>query len=152
MFVEINLKQNPVKDRRLGKLIEQCRTKQILDYIKQNCPVTNANENISNKSKGKKSKSTSSESSEKDENFNYKYKINVKTANEEFNVKIDNSVKNIREYLVCCIIENVSFTETTFKRFIQIQNKLHDTVCSKRINATIATHDFDKFVRKFYFM
>lgn len=31
----MNLKGNPVGDRRLLKLIEQCRPKQVLDYVKQ---------------------------------------------------------------------------------------------------------------------
>lgn len=57
------------------------------------------------------------------------------------------SVKNVREYLAGCIVQNVSFTEETFKKFIQLQNKLHDTICEKRNSATIATHDFNKLVR-----
>lgn len=58
-----------------------------------------------------------------------------------------NAVKTVREHFLGCIVNNVSFTDDTFKRFIQLQNKLHDTVCDKRIAATIATHDFNKLVR-----
>lgn len=57
-----------------------------------------------------------------------------------------NAVKNVREHFAACIVHNVIFTEESFKKFIQLQNKLHDTVCDKRNSATIATHDFNKIV------
>lgn len=144
---EINLKSNPISDRRLLKLIDQCRTKQIMDYVRQNCPKT-TNENAAPK-KGKKAgksnqRNADSESCSESNENNYKYSINVKPANEEFKVVIDNSTKPIREHIVCCLINNISFTEDTFKDFIKLQNKLHDGVCEKRNTATIATHDFRK--------
>ncbi|CAG2112793.1 unnamed protein product [Medioppia subpectinata] len=36
----IDLKNNKLKDRRLVKLIDQCHTKQIMDYIRAQCPRT----------------------------------------------------------------------------------------------------------------
>lgn len=32
---DLDLAENPVADKRLLKLIQQCRTKQVLDYVKQ---------------------------------------------------------------------------------------------------------------------
>lgn len=32
---DLDLSENPVADKRLLKLIQQCRTKQVLDYVKQ---------------------------------------------------------------------------------------------------------------------
>lgn len=58
-----------------------------------------------------------------------------------------NTVKCVREHLLGCIVNNVSFTEESYKKFIQLQNKLHDSICEKRNSATIATHDFNKLVR-----
>lgn len=53
--------ENPIADKRLLKLIQQCRTKQILDYVKQHgedAPKTDGvNENGTQKAgKSKKSK------------------------------------------------------------------------------------------------
>lgn len=57
-----------------------------------------------------------------------------------------NAVKNVREHFIGCIVNNIAFTDDSFKKFIQLQNKLHDSVCEKRNVATIATHDFNKLV------
>lgn len=65
-------------------------------------------------------------------------------------MSVTNAVKNVREYLIGCIVNNINFTEESFKKFIQLQNKLHDSVCEKRNVATIATHDFNKLVRFFF--
>lgn len=144
---EVNLKSNPISDRRLLKLIDQCRTKQVLDYVKQNCPRIGNVENETSKKikKGGKTKQKSDEDSES-ELCNAKHTIYVKPADEGFKVVVDGSTKSIREHIVCCIVNGVSFTETTFKEFIKLQNKLHDGVCNKRNSATIATHDFAKLV------
>lgn len=76
----------------------------------------------------------------------YKYNLHIKPSNENIKVIIDNSVKLIRGYITCCIINEIVFTEELFKQFIQLQNKLHDKVCDKRNIATIATHDLKKLV------
>ncbi|CAG2180595.1 unnamed protein product, partial [Oppiella nova] len=40
----IDLKNNKLKDRRLVKLIDQCHTKQIMDYIRSQCPRTTSSQ------------------------------------------------------------------------------------------------------------
>ncbi|KAL1501970.1 hypothetical protein ABEB36_007189 [Hypothenemus hampei] len=143
---EVNLQGNPINDKRLFKLINQCRTKQILDYVKQNCPKTTNNINESSKKgKSKKNSEKDLESSQSEDNLvEYKYKISIKPSDESFKVVVDNSTKSIREHIVCCLINNINFTEETCKSFIKLQNKLHDGICNKRNSATIATHDFKK--------
>ncbi|XP_060532936.1 leucine-rich repeat-containing protein 47-like isoform X2 [Cylas formicarius] len=142
---ELNLKSNPITDRRLFKLIEQCRTKQIIDYVKQHCSKTTPVQVTgANKSKKGKVKQKSESENEEDNNSSCKYCITVKPANNDFKIVIHNNVKSIREHIVCCILRNVSFSEELFKKFIQLQNKLHDSICEKRNSATIATHDFKK--------
>jgi hypothetical protein len=133
----LDLKNNPISDRRLLKLIDQCRTKQIIDYVKAHCPKTKV------KSPDQKSKNKPDNESDSDEG-DFKHVIRVHYAKDNTRVVINESVKSVREFLVACLVSNVTFTEETFKKFIQIQNKLHETVCSKRNLATIATHDFNK--------
>lgn len=74
---------NPITDRRLLKLIDQCRTKQVVDYVKQHCPKTsNPGEQKVPARKKKQSEDTDEEDSSKD----YKYVISIKPSNEEFKV------------------------------------------------------------------
>jgi Leucine-rich repeat (LRR) protein len=138
-FIVLDLKNNPISDRRLLKLIDQCRTKQIIDYVKAHCPKTKV------KTPDQKSKNKTDNESDSDEG-DFKHVIRVHYAKDNTRVVINESVKSVREFLVACLVSNVTFTEETFKKFIQIQNKLHETVCSKRNLATIATHDFNKLV------
>lgn len=45
---------------------------------------------------------------------------------------------------MCCIVEQVDLTNDKFRKFLQLQTKLHDNVCGKREKSTIATHDLMK--------
>ncbi|XP_047353527.1 leucine-rich repeat-containing protein 47-like [Vespa velutina] len=55
-------------------------------------------------------------------------------------------MKILQPYIIACIVKNLVFTEDTFKKFIQLQTKLHDGKCGKRNIATIATHDLNAIV------
>lgn len=41
----------------------------------------------------------------------------------------------------------MNLTNGKFREFLQIQTKLHETVCGKREKSTIATHDLNKLPR-----
>lgn len=56
----------------------------------------------------------------------------------------DDAVKDVRNFILCCIVENVNLADGKFREFLQIQTKLHETVCGKREKSTIATHDLMK--------
>lgn len=66
--IDLDLSENPVSDKRLLKLIQQCRTKQVLDYVKQHgedAPKSDGNEKSTQNQKSSKSKkSKKSESSD----------------------------------------------------------------------------------------
>lgn len=60
-------------------------------------------------------------------------------------IVVHESVKAARPYIVCFIVRDLDLSEAAkFKSFIQLQTKLHETVCAKRNAATIATHDLSK--------
>ena len=59
-------------------------------------------------------------------------------------VVAEGEVKDVRPFIVSCIVRNVDLRSANFKKFIQLQTKLHDGVCDKRNAATIATHDLAK--------
>ena len=64
-----------------------------------------------------------------------------------FQVIFDDAVKDVRQYILCCIVENVNLNNGKFREFLQIQTKLHESVCGKREKSTIATHDLQKLPR-----
>lgn len=53
-------------------------------------------------------------------------------------------VKEIRPFILACIVKNVNLRDGNLRKFLQIQTKLHDNVCGKREKSTIATHDLAK--------
>jgi len=75
----------------------------------------------------------------------HKLKV-LKVANDTPVIKVTEDVKSIRPYIAACIVKNISFTEESFKMFIQLQTRLHDGICEKRNAATIATHDLKLIV------
>lgn len=59
-------------------------------------------------------------------------------------ITVKPEVESVRSIIVCAIIRNVEFTERSFLSFIDMQDKLHQTLCKRRILASIGTHDLDK--------
>lgn len=48
----------------------------------------------------------------------------------------------MRPYIVCAVVRNLNLVDMdALKKFINIQTKLHESVCDQRTAATIATHD-----------
>ncbi|XP_069691422.1 leucine-rich repeat-containing protein 47-like [Periplaneta americana] len=143
---EINLKGNRLSDKRLLKLVDQCRSKQVLDYVRQHCPRSTSGTDSTASGKGKKGKKGKREHTDSGhtgdivDTLCHKLQV-VHVTDSTPSVKIDESVKTVRPHIVCCIISGVNFVQDNFKKFIQLQTKLHDTVCEKRNAATIATHD-----------
>lgn len=75
------------------------------------------------------------------------YKLNIlHFTNDNLKVIVTEEVKKVRPHLVAFSVLNLQFTEEVFKRFIQLQTKLHVGICDKRNVATIATHDLKKLV------
>lgn len=162
--LDLDMAENPIADKRLLKLIQQCRTKQILDYVKQhgeNAPKESSENGSKKSEKAKKSKKQQIADVPK-------HKFNVKRHNEDtvkvpfiqmfhmkanslyfntfnsFQIIYEDCVKTIRPFVLYCIVENVDLNGNELRKFLQIQTKLHETVCGKREKSTIATHDLAK--------
>lgn len=146
---ELNLKGNKLADKRLLKLVDQCRTKQILDYVRQHCPKSGTDSSGSgNKSKKGKKVRKSSENDQIGnalEKLTHELKV-LKVTDESPKIEILEKVKIVRPHIIACIVRNMTFTEESFKKFIQLQTKLHEGICEKRTAATLATHDLDLLV------
>lgn len=122
------------------KLVNQCRTKQVLDYVRLHCPRTAPSTAEVDKSKQRKKSQKFSESEDTTDEMSHKLRV-LKVTDDTPVIKITEHIKSIRPYIAACIVRNISFTEDSFKKFIQLQTRLHDGICEKRNAATIATHD-----------
>lgn len=145
---ELSLIGNPLSDNRFKKMAAQKGTKSVLDYIRQNCPKGGADGGAQSGSKsksGKKSKNKDSKAAI-DESVDALCDIlSVVTVNEKNPViVVTEQVKDVRPYIVACIVRGVDLTGENLRKFIKSQTALHNTVCEKRSAATIATHDLDK--------
>lgn len=139
---EINLKGNKLEDKRLLKLVKQCHSKQVLEYVKTHCPKGDpSNAEPTTSKKGKKvEKLSETRSANVMDDLTHKLKI-MKVADDTLVIKVTDNAKKIRPFIAGCIIKNINFTEDSFKKFIQLQTRLHDGICERRNAATLATHD-----------
>ena len=71
-----------------------------------------------------------------------KYKIN--SPEKDFQVIIDDSVKNIRPYTACAIIRGLQLNDEKIKEIIDLQEKLHTTLGRKRKKVAIGVYPLDK--------
>lgn len=156
---DLVLKENPLKDRRLYKMIEQCPTKKVLDYIRNNISFAKEVKEQSSKL------SNSGENCEEDISFTCNKSITVKhTPEKVFKVIATKQILQTRK-IVACILRNVNLSNPkVLKKFIQIQTsklcifqlvffsylffllELHQGICDNRQKATIATHDLCKIL------
>lgn len=151
---DLLLKGNPIADKRLLKLINQCGTKQVVDYVKQHGVASGGGGGGSAGGKGKggkggaaaAKKEANEKAAETVEATPEGPQVLVGKFDDEKSLRITSTdlVRQLRPHLVCCLWKNVAFDAASFRAFIQLQTKLHETVCQKRELCTIATHDFDK--------
>ena len=61
---------------------------------------------------------------------------------------VKKSTRNVRDFVVCAVLRNLSLTDASYKSFIDFQDKLHAGLARKRTLASVGTHDLDKFAGK----
>ncbi|KAL6973529.1 phenylalanine--tRNA ligase [Sarracenia purpurea var. burkii] len=49
----------------------------------------------------------------------------------------------IRPYVVCAVLRGITFDETRYNSFIDLQDRLHQNICRRRTLVAIGTHDLD---------
>lgn len=64
---------------------------------------------------------------------------------------VEKSVENVRRFACSAILRDISFTESSLKSFIDLQDKLHQNICRQRTLVTMGTHDLDSFKAPVYF-
>ncbi|XP_017266680.1 leucine-rich repeat-containing protein 47 [Kryptolebias marmoratus] len=151
---EINFKGNKLSDKRLEKMVNGCQTKSILDYLRgkgrerqgEDGADADGGRHADKKKKQQQRKKKGKEAEEQDEvkelNRTVVRVLHVSDAPTALTVKVSTKVKDVRPYLVCCMVTGMNLKSgNALKRFLMAQTKLHDDLCGKRTIATIATHD-----------
>lgn len=70
--------------------------------------------------------------------------ITLSTPVKPEQIFVKSETKDVREFVVGCILRNVTFDARTYNSFIDLQDKLHGNICRRRTLASMGTHDFDK--------
>ena len=119
---ELDLKSNKFKDRRFGKLVEQCGTKQVLDYLLTLLKKERAQQGKKGKGKDKKKKGAKVPTNEEEVLCNL-IKVLHFSEGPGVTVQVTPAVMSVRQYIVCCIVHNLDFHQSNemFKHFITLQ-------------------------------
>ncbi|KEP61270.1 UNVERIFIED_CONTAM: phenylalanine--tRNA ligase, beta subunit protein [Hammondia hammondi] len=62
----------------------------------------------------------------------------------QFTMSVKPAVNQVRPFVVCAILRNVTLTKAGLASFIEFQDKLHHTLCRRRSLVAIGTHDLSK--------
>lgn len=121
---ELELKGNKFKDRRFGKMVDQCGTKSVLDYLATQ--LKKERELAGKKTKGKKKKGGGKKEA-RDVQEVTKSRINILHfsggSEEGSTVQVKPAVLSVRQYIVCCVVHELDFQQSAnmFKNFITLQ-------------------------------
>lgn len=58
-------------------------------------------------------------------------------------MNVTHATKQIRPFVVCAILKDVTFTQERYNSFIELQDQLHRNLCRLRTLVAIGTHDMD---------
>lgn len=56
---------------------------------------------------------------------------------------VKHETNQIRPFVVCAILRNITFDSHSYNSFLDLQDKLHHNICRKRTLVAIGTHDLD---------
>jgi phenylalanyl-tRNA synthetase beta chain len=56
-------------------------------------------------------------------------------------MNVDSSVAEVRPVIVCGVLRGLTLDQLSLKRFMELQDKLHQNICRQRRLASIGTHD-----------
>jgi len=64
---------------------------------------------------------------------------------------VKESTQSIRPFVVGAVLRGITFTPTTYKSFIDLQEHLHRNICRRRTLVAIGTHDLNTLTPPFYY-
>ncbi|KAM3723791.1 Leucine-rich repeat-containing protein [Dirofilaria immitis] len=134
----LELANNKFSDNRFKKLVEDPRHKTLalIDYMKRKAPKTSRKNNDEKESKPS--------NINRNECISNASVITINYGVNSLLVEKTKEVSEIRPYIVCCVLKNCSLNTEKMKQLLNIQNKLHSSVCGERTIGSIGTHNFRK--------
>lgn len=133
---EINFKGNKLHDKRLEKMVNSCQTKSILEYLRgkgkgrqgEDGGDANGGRNADKRKKQqqrkKKEKENAADEQDEVEELNKMVVrvLHVSEAPTALTVKVTAEVKDVRPYLVCCVVRGMNLKPgNALKRFLMAQ-------------------------------
>ena len=68
---------------------------------------------------------------------------NYEIENSDIVINVDNSVKNIRPYVSCSLVKNITMTDELISSLMDLQEKLHFGIGRNRKKVAIGVHNFE---------
>lgn len=129
---EISFKGNKLNDKRLEKMVNGCQTKSILDYLRgkgrsrqgEDRGGTEGGRGADKKKRQQQRKKKEAEEQDEVEELNKMVVrvLHVSDAPTALTVKVSAEVKDVRPYLVCCIVRGMNLKSgNALKRFLMAQ-------------------------------
>ena len=125
---ELKFGSNPLKDKRLLKMMSQCSTKACLDYLRN---VLEKERKSGKSSKGggeKRDKKKRAGKTKEDVDAVDALALNLMkvvhfSTDESFLIQVTADVLAVRPYVVCCVVRNLNFgkSKNMMRRFITLQ-------------------------------
>jgi len=114
---------NKLKDRRLGKMMDQCTTKSVLDYLRN---ILEKERQKGGKGKGgkkNKKKTNDTVAEEVEEVMGNFMKVLHFHSEDGLAIRVTENVGGVRPYIVCCVVRHLDFQKSNnlYKRFIALQ-------------------------------
>lgn len=137
---EINFKGNKLKDKRLEKMVNGCQTKSILDYLRGKGKGRqgedggdadggrSADRGKRQQQRKRKEKVEAEQDEEEELNKMVLRVLHVSDTPTALTVKVSAEVKDVRPYLVCCVVRGMNLKPgNALKRFLvaQVSSNLH---------------------------
>lgn len=77
------------------------------------------------------------------------YSLSSPKALPQMKITVHASTANIRPFVVCAVLRNMTFDKERYDSFIELQDKLHQNICRKRTLSSIGTHDLSTLTPPF---
>lgn len=77
--------------------------------------------------------------------------VNYPTEDSGIDFRVDESVKDVRPYVVGAVVRNVEMSDYLVRSLMDMQEKLHLTVGRKRRKVSVGVHDLDAVVPPFIY-
>lgn len=77
------------------------------------------------------------------------FDVTTPTPDKIITMNVKKETSEIRPFVVCAVLRDITFDEARYQSFIDLQDKLHTNICRQRTLVAIGTHDLDTVTAPF---